>query len=493
MSNLIDRTLDIISKRQYNAKNNISNCIPCPLPRLSKEWAGLERRKYIVVAGSDKSSKTQFSSFLFVYHSLHYAMKHPEVKVDVLYYNLEEDREDIMNRYILYLLKVKHNIISNNDELLSTGKILPDNIYSIIHSPSFKEYLTYFDNHVTFSTTNTVPEMIREIKEWNGRFGKYDENGKFTINYQNHYRIVLVDHIGLIDAMRNDTLFNTLKTFSHKCIQMRDAYNLTICNIQQCSANSEGLEAIKMSRLLPSKYVLSDYKGTIQDVSLMIGIFNPAKVNLNTFNGYLIYDELTKEDVLGDNARFINIMANRGGKLGAILPLYTDGSNAYFEEVPSLREHKKLEEYYNKVKEARKQRESESEPVFNNKPLIPNNNFNNMPDKKPKVIRSFFAKILSISKNKKKYDVSWDVNSLPDKLYIDGYNLIPMVSTDGTTCEKCWFDAHCHKSNIPCTPLVYWVPENAVKDTTDNVEITEEKENKKNKKIKNNTTKKIGF
>lgn len=490
MSNLIDKTLSIISKRQYNAKNNISNCIPCPLPRLSKEWAGLERRKYIVVAGSDKSSKTQFSSFLFVYNSLHYAMEHPEVKVDVLYYNLEEDREDIMNRYILYLLKIRHNIISNSDELLSTGTILPDNIYNILFSDDFKKYLNYFNEHVTFSNTNTVPEMIKEIKDWNGKFGTYDNDGIFKINYQNHYRIVLVDHIGLIDSMQNSTLFTTLKTFSHKCIQLRDAYNLTICNIQQCSANSEGLEAIKMSRLLPSKYVLSDYKGTINDASLMIGIFNPAKVNVNIFNGYIIYDELTKEDVLGDNARFINIMANRGGKLGAVLPLYTDGSNAYFEEIPSLRERKKLEEYYEKVKEARKQ-DKEPEIVTEDKPLEPNLNFNNaMPDKKPRIIKTFFAKILSISKSKKKYDVKWDVNSLPDKLNVDGCNLIPMVSPDGNTCEQCWFYNNCCKSNIPCTPLVFWTPENLAEDSSVTTKV---KKNNKDKNIKNETNKKIGF
>lgn len=265
MNNLIDRTLQIITKRQYNAKNNISNCIPCPLPRMAKEWPGLERRKYIIVAGSDKSSKTQFSSFLFIYNSLHYALKHPNTKVDILYFNLEEDKEDILNRYILYLLKIKHNILSSSDELLSTTTALPDNIYNIIQTKYFRAYLEYFEDHVTFSSINTVPEMIKTIQRWNNQFGTYDENNRFVLNYANHYRIVLTDHIGLVEPMRGESLYNTLRTYSHSCIQLRDAYDLTMCSIQQCSSNTEGLEAIKMARLMPSKYTLSDYRSSIND------------------------------------------------------------------------------------------------------------------------------------------------------------------------------------------------------------------------------------
>lgn len=476
MSNLVKKTLDNIKQRRYNALHNISNCIPCPLPRLAKEWAGLERRKYIIVAGSDKSSKTQFSSFLFVYNSLHYAMKHSNTKVDVLYFNLEEDKEDVLNRYILYLLKIKHGVLSNNDELLSTGTILPETICNTIESSPFNEYLEYFDQHVTFSNINTVPEMLNKMIEWNNQFGTYDENDKFKLNFDNHYRIILTDHIGLIDAMQGETLFNTLKTFSHKCIHMRDAYNLTICNIQQCSANSEGLEAIKMSRLLPSKYTLAEYRNSIADVNTMFGIFNPSKVNLDTFNGYLIYDNINKEDVLGDNARFVNIMANRGGRLGAILSLYTDGSNAYFEELPSLREKKKLEEFYEKLRNKRNLEMMKTEEKEQS--LITSQNSN----QPIKVIKSFFANIVSVKKAKKKYELYWDLESLPDKLHI-GYNyLIPILSDKENVCDKCWFHNECNRSDIPCAPRVYWTleepqPQNNTQETN-KIEIKNQEEEK---------------
>lgn len=485
MSDLIENTLKIITKRQYNAKNNISNCIPCPLPKLSKEWSGLERRKYIIVAGSDKSSKTQFSSFLFIYNSLHYAMKHPNTKVDILYFNLEEDREDILNRYILYLLKTKYNILSNSDELLSTISALPDNIYNIIQSKDFHIYLEYFKDHVSFSSVNTVPEMIKTIKEWNDKYGTYDEHNRFKLKNANHYRIVLTDHIGLIDPLRGESLYNTLRFYSHKCIQLRDAYDLTICSIQQCSSNTEGLEAIKMSRLMPTKHTLSDYRSSINDVNTMFGIFNPSKVDINEFKGYVIYDSINKESKLGDNARFINIMANRGGRLGAVIGLYTDGSNAYFEELPHYREENKLNIIYERIRNNNKD-SKETNTLFT--PM--NSNNNGMPSKKT-TIKAFMAKILNISKLKKKYNINWDVHSLPDELDVDGMRFIPMVNQTGDTCSKCWFQKDCAKSNIPCTPIVYWVLKNPDNDNSSSINNENVEEN--GNEIKASRNGKIGF
>lgn len=215
----------------------------------------------------------------------------------------------------------------------------------------------------------------------------------------------------------------------------------------------------------------------------MFGIFNPSKVEISNFKGYQIYDDISKESKLGDSARFLNIMANRGGRLGACIGLYTDGSNAYFEELPHYRDEKNLNLLYEKIRK-NNNKEEENMNLFadkNNTLISPG-----MPNKKT-IIKAFMAKVLSITKQKKKYDITWGTHSLPDELDVDGYRLVPMVNLNGETCSRCWFSKVCPNSNIPCTPIVYWTPK-----TDENGETVDsiESDNKELNKTKNAA---IGF
>ena len=66
------------------------------------------RLQTIIIGRETYSStaKSQFTSFLFIYHTLLYAYHNPDagIKVTIFYFPLEETPERIMQRFMSYIL-----------------------------------------------------------------------------------------------------------------------------------------------------------------------------------------------------------------------------------------------------------------------------------------------------------------------------------------------------------------------------------------------------
>ena len=70
---LVDRVLKYLHERRDNNINGKINCIPSPFQRFKTEFVGIEKGKYYILTGNQKSAKSQFTSFLFIFHPLIYA------------------------------------------------------------------------------------------------------------------------------------------------------------------------------------------------------------------------------------------------------------------------------------------------------------------------------------------------------------------------------------------------------------------------------------
>lgn len=457
--NIIQQTIDLINNNKSNAENGISNCIPCPLPRFSQAFVGLEQRRLGIITGSDKSSKTQFVNYLGVFTVLDYIQK-KNCKLDarILYFALEESEDMIISRYILYLLRTKYNIICNYRQLMSINTVIRSDIYAIINSPEMKADLNFFNSHVSIQKISIVPDMLNLMRKFAERFGTFDNNGKYIPNDPSLYKIVIIDHISLVNTLPNMSLYNTLKTMFTSLIRYRDMYNFTFLLVQQQAASGESLDSKRADDVMPTKSNLADYKQSSNDCNFMLGIFNPTKVGKTEYKGYIITQD--RQPILGDNARFLNVMVQRQGPLGDYVGLYTDGPNAYFEELPSIKDSNYLSQYYNKVMQMRKE----------------NAEINK---KQPKLL--YLAKLvkkLRVTKTKKQYNAIWNLEDLPEMLDVDGSILIPRVCTNENPCKKCWLRDKCN-GTVPCAPLVYW----------DGATEAEFQEIYKNKKESDNKTK----
>ena len=357
-----------LEKRRENVLKGGVNCIPFPFKRFRSEVPGVEQGQYIVITAAQKSGKSQIANFLYVFNVLDYAFLNPNrCSVHIIYFSLEEAIQRVIERYMSYLLYKLDGIHIAPADLRSTSTDFPvdKKVLDLLKSKKYQERLKFFEKCVEFDTENTNPTgILRVCEAYAKSVGKYESHkqksnsgsGKdvevfdsYQQNDPNHYKIVVVDHIGLVDKEQGFKTKDAIDKASEYFVKyLRNRYNYTCVVIQQQASEAEGLEAIKAKRMVPSAATVGDSKYTMRDCDIAFGLFDPSKFGLKEYMGYTIQDESGLG--LRTNARFLNVIANRNGEMGGICPLFFDGAVCYFEELPKPKDVE-IENFYNKSRQ----------------------------------------------------------------------------------------------------------------------------------------------
>ena len=376
---LKERVLTNLRKRKEKIINGGINSIPSPFVRFSDDFIGIEQSSYYVVTSSTKGSKTQFSSFVFVFNTLLYAYHNPEkVRVKVFYYPLEETPEDIMTRfmsYLLYILSGKKIRVSPT-ELKSTKNSNPidDNILDLLNTEEYSKIIQFFEDNVIFSSSTNPTGVYTECRRYAEEHGtvykrkqkiKNDLGETVEIEAFDHYeqsdpdeyRIIFYDHISLTSTERGLTLKQSIDKLSEYFVLLRNRYKFSPVVIQQQSFAGEGLDAFKENKLRPTIANLSDSKYCSRDANVVLGLFSPFKHELPEYQKY----DITK---LRDNVRFLEVLVNRGGSPGGLVALYFDGAVNYFQELPRPENKEELKRIYDYLEERRKRKQGNSFIAF---------------------------------------------------------------------------------------------------------------------------------
>lgn len=376
---LKERVLTNLRKRKEKIINGGINSIPSPFVRFSDDFIGIEQSSYYVVTSSTKGSKTQFSSFVFVFNTLLYAYHNPEkVRVKVFYYPLEETPEDIMTRfmsYLLYILSGKKIRVSPT-ELKSTKNSNPidDNILDLLNTEEYSKIIQFFEDNVIFSSSTNPTGVYTECRRYAEEHGtvykrkqkiKNDLGETVEIEAFDHYeqsdpdeyRIIFYDHISLTSTERGLTLKQSIDKLSEYFVLLRNRYKFSPVVIQQQSFAGEGLDAFKENKLRPTIANLSDSKYCSRDANVVLGLFSPFKHELPEYQKY----DITK---LRDNVRFLEVLVNRGGSPGGLVALYFDGAVNYFQELPRPENREELKRIYDYLEERRKRKQGNSFIAF---------------------------------------------------------------------------------------------------------------------------------
>lgn len=363
----VDKVIENLEKRRQNVLSGGINCIPWPFERFRAHIPGIEQGRYVIVSASQKTGKTLLASYLYIYTVLDYAFEHSDqCSVHIIYFPLEESVQQIIERYMSYLLFKLDGIRLAPTDLRSTSVDypVPEEVLELLKSDRYQQRLKFFEECVQFDLENTNPTgILRSCENYAKSVGKYRTHKKpsaadFTKevdvfdDYEqydpNHYKIVFIDHIGLVDKEQGFTTKNSIdKTSEYFVKYLRNRYNYTCVAVQQQAADSEGLEAIKQKRMVPSSSGLGDSKTTSRDADLVLGLFDPNKFGLPTWLGY---DICNSEGIgLRGNGRFLYVLENRHGIKGGVCPLFFDGAVCNFEELPVPSNVTEISQYYNKA------------------------------------------------------------------------------------------------------------------------------------------------
>ena len=364
---LINRVLNSLEEKRKKVINGGINSIPSPFIRFSEDFLGVEQGKYYVVTGSTKSAKTQIASYLFIYNTLLYAYNNPDkLRVKIFYYPLEETPEDIMTRFMSYLLYTlsgyKIRISPTDLRSVRNNKVLDETIIDLLKKDEYLDILKFFESNVIFSASTNPTGVYNECRKYaesngivhtkkqtiKGELGEIttvDAFDWYESNDPDEYRIIFYDHISLTNTERGMSLKQSIDKLSEYCVILRNRYNFSPVIVQQQAFENEGIENIKLNRVRPTVAGAADSKYTMRDCNVALGIFSPFKYELKEYFGY----DISK---LRDNCRFLEVLINRGGSPGGIIALYFDGAANYFSELPKA-DNPKIQNVYKSLQDMR--------------------------------------------------------------------------------------------------------------------------------------------
>lgn len=337
---LQDRVITNLKKRRENLLSGHVNSIPSPFPRFSDDFIGLEQATSYLISSFTKGGKTQFILNL-LFEALLYAINNSTViRLKVFYFVLEETPDRLMERFLSWLLfKLDKIRISPKDLRSSRNKApLSQEILNLLESEKYIKYINFFEETFIFSTTSNPTGILKECENYAKKTGitytksvTFSESQVFDYyvpNDADEWRIIVVDHISLIDSERGLNKKESIDRLSEYLSKtLRNRYKFSTVIIQQQSAEMESNDSFKLQRIRPSGAGLSDSKYPARDVDMMFGLFSPFKFGLKEYLGY----DITK---FKDTIRFLEVCVNRSGELGGIVPLFFDGATNYFTELP---------------------------------------------------------------------------------------------------------------------------------------------------------------
>ena len=171
---LYDEALGKIKQNVVNLEQGLWNCIPSTtFGRMNKYLPGILQGKNYIVTANSGVGKTQFTKHYFVYDPYEWIEAHPEVGITLklLYFALEESKQEFMFGVMCRRLYIKHGIRIDSLELQSLfEKPVESHILDKIEEDA--EWYQKFEEKVevidTISNPTGIYKYVREYSRENG-------------------------------------------------------------------------------------------------------------------------------------------------------------------------------------------------------------------------------------------------------------------------------------------------------------------------------------
>lgn len=371
-----DSVMTYLEGRRERAISGLYNCIPWPFPRFRQFLPGTQMGKFIILTANQKVCKTKFCDFVFVYETLFFIMEHPEIKVKIFYFCLEESARKKFIEFQCHLLYRLDGIIMSPTELESTDKDhpVPEHILQLLRSDKYQAYIKKFEEMVEYVDNERNPTGINKkcreyalshghlnfttIKVKDPMTGEFvekkivDQVNPYTPDDPEEYRMVILDNASNISTEQGMKKMETIERMAKHAITLRDQLNYTFVLIQHQAQAQEGIENFKLNKIKPSSDGLADCKTTTRDANMVIGLYSPFKYGMPEYEGY----DITK---FRNHIRFMEVIEDRDyGANGNICPLYFDGAISYFSELPRAEDKIGIQKVYNFMENNKKKKSS---------------------------------------------------------------------------------------------------------------------------------------
>lgn len=311
--------------------------IPCTIERFNKKFHGIRKGDYICFTGGTSSGKTTITKKMAVFDAIEYAIE-KQWDLKILYFGLEETKEEFEYSVKSYLLRKLHNLRYNIlDFEFITGDMPEEDLDKTDEiEPIFQQWMSYVNYYDNVYNPYGIYSKIKEFAESRGKFTKSNPDHSHWDTYEpdnpEEFILTIVDHIGLltteekhlnkIDAAMKDMSFYLRQYVSKK-------FNYTAISVQQQMAENENLEHIQAGRWMPTLNGFGENKRVARDYLTVVGIGNPKRYGVKSFgnyNGLIEYDGFL---------RFLVVLKQRYGECDDIIGIMFDGKCNWIKEAPN--------------------------------------------------------------------------------------------------------------------------------------------------------------
>lgn len=289
---IFKRVKNSIKSAQSRRKQGKYNCIPFPFPRLSRYLPGIMKGVYYCVTAGTGEGKTQFTKFTFVKSVYKFYKENPNcgVKPHIIYFLLEESKEDFISSMIIDELWLRHAIRIDMYDLQSSRQALSETIIEKLDE--LEEYFAEFEQVVELIDTISNPTGIfKHIREYSRNHGVHyytllhnpgsrviplqeylslSNEGKKGWKYSHYipndpdeHVLVIADHLSLLSTEKGaNTLHAAMQKLSSEyfVMQVLKHYKYTVVGVQQQQMSGQNVEHFKAGLLEPSLAKMGDNK-----------------------------------------------------------------------------------------------------------------------------------------------------------------------------------------------------------------------------------------
>lgn len=257
-----DSIMSYLRERKERAEGGKYNCIPWPFQRFRALFPGIQMGRYIICTANQKVGKTKFCDFTFVYETIDFIIKHPEVRAKILYFCLEESPKKKYIEFLCHLLWRLDKLVVTNSDIESIDKDHPvkEEVLELLKTKKYQKYIRKFEETVEYIDDTRNPTGInkkcREYALNNGHlnFKKVimndpitekpverdviDTVNPYTADDQEEYRIVILDNASNLSLESGLSKRETIEKMSKYAITLRDQLKYTFILIQHQALNN---------------------------------------------------------------------------------------------------------------------------------------------------------------------------------------------------------------------------------------------------------------
>ena len=298
-----DKVIQQLKENRDRAINGESNSLMYPVEELNKLVPGITPKRYDIITAGTKVGK---SRFVYYFYIIHHIIKELNGIVDIPYYGIIFSLEIAESEFIkelqaaalfhIYGIEVDAKDLNSYDK----ENPLPQDILDKLELLKETFFKLFYKRFKIFDNIKNPTGIYKETRKWLSQYGDFiAKNGsivpdpsKGAYSYFKPYEygvyMGIIDHYSLLHTESGMDKRQTILKMSEYCVTMRNNWQMNPVAIQQQENAGQKKSFtyagdVIVDQLIPSGNALADCKDTQKDCDLLIGLFNPSKYRLETF------------------------------------------------------------------------------------------------------------------------------------------------------------------------------------------------------------------